>query len=270
MRGQIRKERCGDADFRTFRARGGLKMMTSGSAVNEIDELSGWLEASYASAYRTACLILRNPADAEEAVQDAFLRVWRFRASIPVGDGARPWLYRVLVNACCSKLRHDSSRRNHTASTEVPEVASVDPLPETAASDAETADVVRQALAGQPLTVYGDGTQRRVFCHVRDVTQVLAELMERDDVYGEVFNIGGSEEVSIAELAEVVIDLSDSESEVVTVPYDEAYEPGFEDMARRVPSNEKIWKYTGWQPRMSLQDIVCDVVAHHRMIGVAV
>jgi len=124
--------------------------MTSGSAVNEIDELSGWLEASYASAYRTACLILRNPADAEEAVQDAFLRVWRFRASIPVGDGARPWLYRVLVNACCSKLRHDSSRRNHTASTEVPEVASVDPLPETAASDAETADVVRQALAELP------------------------------------------------------------------------------------------------------------------------
>src|SRR5438067_2006184 len=91
----------------------------------------------------------------------------------------------------------------------------------------------RQALAGQPLTVYGDGTQRRVFCHVRDVTPVLAELMERDDVYGEVFNIGGSEEVSIAELAEHVRALADSESEVLMVPYDDAYEPGFEDMARR-------------------------------------
>src|SRR5436305_333428 len=129
---------------------------------------------------------------------------------------------------------------------------------------------VRQALAGQPLTVYGDGTQQRVFCHVRDVTQVLAELMERDDVYGEVFNIGGSEEVSIAELAEVVIDLSDSESEVVTVPYDEAYEPGFEDMARRVPNTEKIRSRTGWKPQLSLHDILTDVIEHHRMIGATV
>src|SRR5947208_7761082 len=97
---------------------------------------------------------------------------------------------------------------------------------------------VRQALAGQPLTVYGDGTQRRVFCHVRDVTRVLADLMECDGVYGEVFNIGGSEEVSIAELAEHVRALADSESEVLLVPYDDAYEPGFEDMARRVPNTE--------------------------------
>src|SRR5256714_9889819 len=98
--------------------------------VQETDELDRWLATSYTSAYRRACLILRNPAEAEEAVQDAFLRVWRFRAAVPVGDGARPWLYRVLVNACCSKLRHDSSRRDHTASTEVPDVASADPLPD--------------------------------------------------------------------------------------------------------------------------------------------
>src|SRR5205807_4130885 len=93
---------------------------------------------------------------------------------------------------------------------------------------------VRQALAGQPLTVYGDGMQRRVFCHVRDVSQVLVDLMERDDVHGEVFNIGGSEEVSIGELAELVRELADSQSEIIAVPYDEAYEPGFEDMTRRV------------------------------------
>jgi UDP-glucose 4-epimerase len=129
---------------------------------------------------------------------------------------------------------------------------------------------VRQALAGQPLTVYGDGTQRRVFCHVRDVTQVLADLMERDDVYGEVFNIGGSEEVSIAELAELVRAIAASPSEVVTVPYDDAYEPGFEDMSRRVPNVEKIRSYTGWQPQLSLNDIITDVVEHHRMTGVAV
>jgi UDP-glucose 4-epimerase len=128
---------------------------------------------------------------------------------------------------------------------------------------------VRQALAGQPLTVYGDGTQRRVFCHVRDVTRVLADLMEREDVYGEVFNIGGSEEVSIVELAEHVRNLTESESDVVMVPYDDAYEPGFEDMARRVPNTEKIRSRTGWQPRLSLQDVITDVIEHHRLVGVA-
>jgi UDP-glucose 4-epimerase len=94
--------------------------------------------------------------------------------------------------------------------------------------------------------------------------------MEREDVYGEVFNIGGSDEVSIAELAELVKALADSESEVVLVPYDDAYEPGFEDMARRVPSTEKIKTHTGWEPQLSLQDMIIDVIEHHRMIGVAV
>jgi len=130
--------------------------------------------------------------------------------------------------------------------------------------------LVRQALAGQPLTVYGDGTQRRVFCHVRDVTRVLADLMECEGVYGEVFNIGGSEEVSIAELAEHVRALADSESEVLLVPYDDAYEPGFEDMARRVPNTEKIRSRTGWEPQLSLHDILTDVIEHHRMIGATV
>jgi UDP-glucose 4-epimerase len=126
---------------------------------------------------------------------------------------------------------------------------------------------VRQALAAQPLTVYGDGTQQRVFCHVRDVTQVLADIMEREDVYGEVFNIGGQEEVSIRELAELVRELTDSGSEIVMVPYDEAYEPGFEDMARRVPNTDKIRSLTGWEPQRSLRDIVVDVIEHHRSLG---
>ena len=117
----------------------------------ETDDLERWLATSYASAYRTACLILHNSADAEEAVQDAFLRVWRFRASVPAGDGARPWLYRVLVNACCSKMRHDAGRRTHTLAGDVPDdVPSAEPLPETAASQAETAEAVRQALAALP------------------------------------------------------------------------------------------------------------------------
>src|SRR3954467_13072185 len=110
--------------------------------MSETDELSGWLESSYASAYRTACLILHNPADAEEAVQDAFLRVWRFRASVPTDDGGRRWVYRVLVNACCSKLRSDRARRAHAGTNELPDVTEQGPSPEAAAAQAETADAV--------------------------------------------------------------------------------------------------------------------------------
>jgi UDP-glucose 4-epimerase len=129
---------------------------------------------------------------------------------------------------------------------------------------------VRQALAGQPLTVYGDGTQRRVFCHGRDVTRVMADMMERDDVFGEVFNIGGQEELSIKELAVLVRELTDSTSEVVLVPYDDAYEPGFEDMVRRVPNTDKIRGLTGWTPQRSLHEIIVDVIEHHRMTGAVV
>lgn len=83
-------------------------------AVGASDTLAGWLAEGYASAFRTACLILHNPADAEEAVQDAFLRAWRFRDAMPSGEGAKPWLYRVVVNACLSKLR----RRRDTLTDE--------------------------------------------------------------------------------------------------------------------------------------------------------
>ena len=76
-----------------------------------VDDLDSWLAESYSTAYRTACLMLRSPADAQDAVQDAFLRVWRFRDSIPDGDGRRPWLYRVVVNTCVSRLRSDKMWR---------------------------------------------------------------------------------------------------------------------------------------------------------------
>lgn len=94
---------------------------------------------------------------------------------------------------------------------------------------------VRQALAGHPITVYGDGTQRRSFCHVSDVARALAELMLTDRSYGLVFNIGSTEEISILELAHRVRTVADSSSEVAFVSYDDAYEEGFEDMARRIP-----------------------------------
>jgi UDP-glucose 4-epimerase len=123
---------------------------------------------------------------------------------------------------------------------------------------------VRQALAEQPITVYGDGTQSRCFCHVSDVVQALVELMEREDVYGEVFNIGSTEETSIHQLAERVRSRTGSSSEIVTVPYEEAYEEGFEDMHRRVPDLTKIGERLGWAPTRMLDEIIDDVVEDQR------
>jgi nucleoside-diphosphate-sugar epimerase len=122
----------------------------------------------------------------------------------------------------------------------------------------------RQALAGQPITVYGDGSQRRCFCHVEDVVRALVDLMDRDDAYGNVFNIGSTEEVSILTLARRMREATGSSSEIVLVPYDEAYEKGFEDMHRRVPDIGKLRRLTGWRPTRDLSEILADVVEHRR------
>ena len=119
---------------------------------------------------------------------------------------------------------------------------------------------VEQALDGRPIRVYGDGTQRRCFCHVADVVGALADLMVRDDVYGEVFNIGSQDEVRILDLAEQVKAATGSSSEIELVPYDEAYEEGFEDMDRRVPDTTKIRDWIGWAPARSLDDVLADVI----------
>jgi UDP-glucose 4-epimerase len=124
--------------------------------------------------------------------------------------------------------------------------------------------LVRQAIAGQPITVYGDGTQRRCFCHVKDVVSALADLMHRDDAYGEVFNVGSTEEISIVDLAHRVREAAGSDSEIVFVPYDEAYEEGFEDMRRRLPDIGKLQRLLGWQPTRGLSQILADVVEHER------
>jgi len=123
---------------------------------------------------------------------------------------------------------------------------------------------VRQALSGEPITVYGSGEQRRCFCHVEDVTRALIGLMERDDVFGEVFNIGSTEEVSMIELAQRVKAASGSRSEIVLVRYEEAYGEGFEDMARRVPDTSKITAALGWRPTHTLDEILADVIAYER------
>jgi UDP-glucose 4-epimerase len=124
---------------------------------------------------------------------------------------------------------------------------------------------VTQALAGRPLTVFGDGTQTRCFCHVEDVVRALVELMLLEDAaYGEVFNIGSQEEISILALANRVRRLTRSDSEIVLVPYEEAYGEGFEDMPRRCPDIGKIQAAAGWTPRRSLEGILADVVSWQR------
>ena len=119
---------------------------------------------------------------------------------------------------------------------------------------------VRQALLGQPVTVYGDGKQSRCFTHVTDAVAALISLMEQPAAYGEVFNIGNTEEISILSLAEQVIAKAGSKSQIELVPYERAYEPGFEDMPRRVPCIDKINKQIGWKPTRGLSQILEDVV----------
>ena len=122
---------------------------------------------------------------------------------------------------------------------------------------------VKQALSGRPITVFGTGEQTRCFGFVRDVVGALINLMERDEAVGEVFNIGSNEEVSIMELARRVRELTGSNSEIVTVPYDEAYEEGFEDMPRRVPNISKVGALTGFRPTVTLDQILQSVIEYY-------
>ncbi len=119
---------------------------------------------------------------------------------------------------------------------------------------------VRQALADQPITVYGDGTQSRCFTDVSDVVRGLVGLLDYADGPGEVFNIGSQQEVSILELAKKVKAATGSDSEIVLVPYDQAYEEGFEDMLRRVPDTSKIAAAVGYEPRVPLDEILQRVI----------
>lgn len=126
---------------------------------------------------------------------------------------------------------------------------------------------VASALAEEPLTVYGSGEQTRVFCHVLDAVQGLLSLWDDDRTHGDVFNIGGVGEISMNDLAARVIELTGSASEIVHIPYEQAYEPGFEDMQRRVPSTAKVNALTGWSPARTLDDIIRDVADYQRATG---
>jgi UDP-glucose 4-epimerase len=127
---------------------------------------------------------------------------------------------------------------------------------------------VRQALADQTLTVYGDGTQQRCFCHVEDVVKALVAVMAREDAYGEVFNVGSTDEVTIGDLAERVRAMTQSDSEVHLISYEEAFEHNFEDMTRRVPDITKIREFLGWSAQRSLDEILTDVIEFQRVSNV--
>lgn len=121
--------------------------------------------------------------------------------------------------------------------------------------------LVRQALAGEPLTVFGAGTQTRCFCHVSDVVRGLVGLLDEPGAVGDVFNVGSTEEISIEQLAKLIIASTGSSSSIVHMPYDVAYEVGFEDMARRVPDVTKMRALTGWRAERHLVDVLDDVIA---------
>jgi UDP-glucose 4-epimerase len=121
---------------------------------------------------------------------------------------------------------------------------------------------VRQALANQPITVFGDGTQSRSFTYVGDVVNGLQKLVQNPKAVGEVFNIGNGQEISMRELAEKVKTMTGSASEIVLIPYDRAYEAGFEDMPRRVPDLAKIRGLVGYEPRVHLDEILTRVIDH--------
>lgn len=120
---------------------------------------------------------------------------------------------------------------------------------------------VRQALAGEPITIFGDGLQTRCFCHVYDTTRCLVELMARPEAEGEIVNVGNDAEISIEGLARLVQERSESSSTIVKIPYEEAYAEGFEDMRRRVPALDKLERLIGWRPRTPVEAILDDVIA---------
>ncbi len=120
---------------------------------------------------------------------------------------------------------------------------------------------VHAALKSEPITIYGDGTQSRVFCHVGDAVAAIAKIAETDLTIGDVYNVGGTGEVTIEQLAEKVLEETGSKSEITYTPYSEAYPAGFEDIQRRVPDISKVKGAIGWSPSKDLQQIISDIAA---------
>ena len=122
---------------------------------------------------------------------------------------------------------------------------------------------VKAAIENKPLKVFGDGSQSRVFCHIEDTVEAVLLLASNNESTGEVFNIGGKGEITILDLAKMVINLTNSKSEITFVNYKDAYAVGFEDMARRVPNISKIKYLTGWEPKIDLKTIINDIISYN-------
>ncbi len=121
---------------------------------------------------------------------------------------------------------------------------------------------IQSALKNQEITIYNDGSQSRVFCHVEDAVKAVLTLSETGSTIGDYFNVGGTGETTIKELADKVIERTRSASAIIFVPYSDAYPEGFEDMQRRVPDISKIKKVIGWEPEHTLDSIIDSVVKH--------
>jgi len=121
---------------------------------------------------------------------------------------------------------------------------------------------VHAALKNEPITIYGDGTQSRVFCHVSDAIQAIATMAATDSTIGDVYNVGGTGEVTIKQLAEQVLSVTGSKSEITYTPYSDAYPAGFEDVQRRVPDISKVKGAIGWAPTKDLKQVISDIAAH--------
>jgi UDP-glucose 4-epimerase len=128
---------------------------------------------------------------------------------------------------------------------------------------------VQAAVVGRALEVHGDGTQTRTFCHVRDTIRALKGLMDSEATTGEIYNVGSRNWISIGELAQRVLELTGSGSELVQVPYEKVYGGGIDDMLHRVPAIEKIRDAISWEPTRTLDDILADVIAYERQALVA-
>jgi UDP-glucose 4-epimerase len=123
---------------------------------------------------------------------------------------------------------------------------------------------VKQALSNSAITVFGDGSQSRVFCHVLDAVEGVSSLLPEESSIGEVFNIGGKGEISVLELASKIVEVLNSNSEIVFVDPNSIYPDGFEDMQRRVPDISKINNLTGWEPKRNLDQIIKDVAEQQK------
>ena len=121
---------------------------------------------------------------------------------------------------------------------------------------------VNAALKNEPITIYGDGTQSRVFCHVADAVQAIAIMAATESTIGDVYNVGGTGEVTIKQLAELVLATTGSQSVITYTPYSEAYPAGFEDIQRRVPDISKVKSAINWEPTKDLKQIISDIAAH--------